>query len=64
MGPQVQFGAVDGVQIRYADSGRSRERTILLTSPRPESPYAFAPMWTSLAEHARLFAVDRKSRRP
>jgi pimeloyl-ACP methyl ester carboxylesterase len=30
----------------------------VLTSPWPESVYAFAPMWASLAEHARLFAVD------
>ena len=31
---------------------------MLLTSPWPESVYAFAPMWATLAEHARLFAVD------
>jgi pimeloyl-ACP methyl ester carboxylesterase len=31
---------------------------ILLTSPWPESVYAFAPMWASLAENARLFAID------
>jgi pimeloyl-ACP methyl ester carboxylesterase len=30
----------------------------VLTSPWPESVYAFAPMWASLSEHARLFAVD------
>jgi pimeloyl-ACP methyl ester carboxylesterase len=30
----------------------------LLTSPWPESLYAFAPMWATLAERARLFAVD------
>jgi pimeloyl-ACP methyl ester carboxylesterase len=46
------------VRIRFADSGGSRERTLLLTSPWPESVYAFAPMWGRLAEHARLFAVD------
>jgi pimeloyl-ACP methyl ester carboxylesterase len=56
--PQVQFRAVDGLRIRYADSGRSQEPTILLTSPWPESVYAFAPIWSILAEHARLFAVD------
>jgi pimeloyl-ACP methyl ester carboxylesterase len=54
----VQFRTVDGVRIRYADSGGSREPVVLLTSPWPESVYAFAPMWASLAEHARLFAVD------
>ena len=56
--PQVRFRTVDGVRIRYADSGGSRERTVLLTSPWPESLYAFTPMWTTLAEHARLFAID------
>lgn len=49
---------IDGVRIRYADSGGSQEPTLLLTSPWPESVYAFAPMWATLAEHARVFAVD------
>jgi len=56
--PEVQFRPVDGLRIRYADSGGSQEPTLLLTSPWPESVYAFAPMWATLAEHARLFAVD------
>jgi pimeloyl-ACP methyl ester carboxylesterase len=56
--PQVRFRTVDRVRIRYADSGGPHERTVLLTSPWPESVYAFAPMWTTLAEHARLFAID------
>jgi pimeloyl-ACP methyl ester carboxylesterase len=56
--PQVQFRTVDEVRIRYADSGGAQEPTLLLTSPWPESLYAFAPIWTTLAEHARLFAVD------
>ena len=43
-----QFRMIDGVKIRYADSGGSQEPTILLTSPWPESVYAFAPMWTTL----------------
>jgi pimeloyl-ACP methyl ester carboxylesterase len=53
-----RFRTIDGVRIRYADSGGSHERALLLTSPWPESLYAFAPMWATLAEHARLFAVD------
>ena len=56
--PHVQFRTVDGVRIRYADSGGTRQPAILLTSPWPESVYAFAPMWPELAVHARLFAVD------
>ena len=58
MTPQVRFRSVDGIRIRYADSGGSREPVVLLTSPWPESVYAFAPMWDSLSAHARLFAVD------
>jgi pimeloyl-ACP methyl ester carboxylesterase len=55
---QPQFGTIDGLKIRFADSGGSNDPVVLLTSPWPESVYAFAPMWTTLAEHARLFAVD------
>jgi pimeloyl-ACP methyl ester carboxylesterase len=53
-----QFRTVDGVRVRCAESDGPPERTILLTSPWPESVYAFAPIWSSLAEHAQLFAVD------
>jgi pimeloyl-ACP methyl ester carboxylesterase len=55
---RVDFRTVDGLQIRYADSGGLQEPAVLLTSPWPESLYAFAPMWAKLAEQARLFAVD------
>ena len=55
---ETRFRTVDGVRIRYADSGGSHGPTILLTSPWPESLYAFAPIWSSLAQHARLYAVD------
>jgi pimeloyl-ACP methyl ester carboxylesterase len=53
-----QFRMIDGIKVRYADSGGPHESVMLLTSPWPESIYAFARMWTTLAEHARLFAVD------
>ena len=56
--PQVRFITVDGLRIRYAESGATREPTLLLTSPWPESVYAFTPMWSTLAERARLFAID------
>jgi pimeloyl-ACP methyl ester carboxylesterase len=55
---EPRFRTIDGVKIRYADSGGSREPVVLLTSPWPESLYAFAAMWATLAEHASLFAVD------
>src|SRR5690242_5891582 len=56
--PQVQFRTVDGLRIRYADSGGSHGPTVVLTSPWPESVYAFTSMWPALSEQARLFAVD------
>lgn len=56
--PQVRFRIVDGVRIRYADSRSSQKPAVVLTSPWPESVYAFAPIWASLSGHARLFAVD------
>jgi pimeloyl-ACP methyl ester carboxylesterase len=55
---EPRFRTIDGVRVRYADSGGSHETVVLLTSPWPESVYAFAPMWVTLAEHARLFAAD------
>src|SRR4051812_38357114 len=55
---EPQFRTIDGLKVRYADSGGSHEPVVLLTSPWPESVYAFAPMWATLAAHARLFAVD------
>jgi pimeloyl-ACP methyl ester carboxylesterase len=55
---EPQFRMIDGLKIRYVDSVGSKEPTVLLTSPWPESVYAFAPMWATLSEHARLFAVD------
>ena len=58
MTPQVRFQTIGGVRIRSADSGASHKPAVVLTSPWPESIYAFAAMWTPLSEHARLFAVD------
>jgi pimeloyl-ACP methyl ester carboxylesterase len=55
---EPRFRTIDGLKIRYADTGGSHDSTLLLTSPWPESLYAFAPMWATLAAHARVFAVD------
>ena len=55
---EPRFRPIDGVRIRYADSGGSLKPTLLLTSPWPESVYAFAPMWATLVEHTRVFAID------
>jgi hypothetical protein len=56
--PDVRLRNVDGVRVSYADSGGTAEPTIVLSSPWPESLYAFAPLWATLSPHARLFAVD------
>ena len=56
--PHVRFRTIDGVRIRYAGSGSSHKRAVVLTRPWPESVAAYAPAWASLAGHARLFAVD------
>lgn len=53
-----QQRTIDGVRIRYADSGGTQTRTLLLTSPWPESIFAFARVWPTLSEQARLFAID------
>ena len=55
---EPQFRTIDRLRIRYADSGGTTGPTVLLTSPWPESLYAFAPMWATLARRARLFAID------
>ena len=55
---EPRFRTIDGLNIRCADTAGSHDPTLLLTSPWPESLYAFAPMWATLAERARLFAVD------
>jgi pimeloyl-ACP methyl ester carboxylesterase len=55
---EPRFRTIDGLRIRYADSGGSEEPVVLLTSPWPESVFAFAPMWTTLAERAHLLALD------
>jgi len=57
---KAQFRTIDGLQMRVAESEQheSRRPTLLLTSPWPESLYAFTPMWSTLAEHARLVAID------
>ena len=54
----TQIVLVDELQIRYADSGTAEGPVILLTSPWPESLFAFRRVWPALAPAARLVAVD------
>jgi pimeloyl-ACP methyl ester carboxylesterase len=55
---QTKTVPVDGLQIRYADSGTAAGPVILLTSPWPESLFAFRRVWPILAQTGRLVAVD------
>src|SRR6266404_8927165 len=54
---QTQFRVIDGLSIRFAESG-NRDDHALLLSPWPESLYAFEPMWSRLAEKTHLVAID------
>jgi pimeloyl-ACP methyl ester carboxylesterase len=53
-----QFHTLDGLSVRYAESVSSHGPALLLTSPWPESLYAFRRVWDALAPHARLLAID------
>jgi len=60
---RMQFRVIDGLTIRFAQSrlasaGRQEQEHALLLSPWPESLLAFEPVWTPLAEHAHLVAID------
>jgi pimeloyl-ACP methyl ester carboxylesterase len=55
---QTRFRTIDGTKVRYAESDPIDGPTILLTSPWPESVHAFTSMWSTLAEHAHLYAID------
>src|SRR5262249_47924283 len=54
---QTQFRPIDGLSIRCAES-EDRDQHALLLSPWPESLFAFAPMWSRLAERTHLVAID------
>jgi pimeloyl-ACP methyl ester carboxylesterase len=56
--PQIGYRTVDGLQIRFADSGGSASQQLVLTSPWPESLRAFDRIWSRLAGIGRLLAID------
>jgi pimeloyl-ACP methyl ester carboxylesterase len=51
------FRAIDGVSIRFVES-EPRNTDALLLSPWPESVFAYEPIWSRLAEHTHLVAID------
>src|SRR5713226_3353628 len=53
----TQVRKIDGLSIRYAESD-ARDVSAILLSPWPESLFTFEQMWSRLAEHAHLVAID------
>ena len=53
-----QFQVIDGLRIRYVTSGDGKGRPVLLTSPWPESIYAYHLIWPTLSRAAPLVAID------
>jgi pimeloyl-ACP methyl ester carboxylesterase len=54
---QMEFRVIDGLSVRFAESG-DRDDHALLLSPWPESLLAFEPAWTRLATGTHLVGVD------
>jgi pimeloyl-ACP methyl ester carboxylesterase len=54
---KTQVKKIDGLSVRYAES-EPRAVSAILLSPWPESLYTFEQMWSRLAEHAHLVAID------
>jgi len=52
-----RFRTIDGLSIRYAESGPRDDHAILL-SPWPESIYCYEPTWGRLASDTHLVAID------
>jgi len=52
----IAWQTIDGLKIRYAQSGRGEK--VVLFSPWPESIFAFAPVWNGLTKHFDVLAID------
>ena len=48
----------DGVKIRFAEAGHGGRETVVMTSPWPESLFAFRKLWDRLAEQFHVVAID------
>ena len=54
----TSYQPVDGVGVRVAKTDGGLDETLILTSPWPESLYAFESTWSALSGQANLVAVD------
>ena len=59
----VTTSQVDGLEIRFTRGGRSDGVPLLLTSPWPESIYAFRAIWPKIEALGPLIAVDLPSQK-
>ena len=56
---KIGYRTIDGIRIRCAECGGGpATQSILMTCPWPESMYAFAQIWSSLAQRFRVHAMD------
>ena len=55
---RVDTATIDGLQIRFARTGASTGIPVLLTSPWPESIYAFRGATAELGKHFPLLLID------
>ncbi len=56
---RIGYRTIDGIRIRCAEcGGEGATQSILMTCPWPESMYAFAQIWSPLAQRFRVHALD------
>jgi pimeloyl-ACP methyl ester carboxylesterase len=55
---QTAVREADGVKVRFAEAGRGRSEAVVLTSPWPESLFAFRKVWDRLAGQFHVCAID------
>jgi pimeloyl-ACP methyl ester carboxylesterase len=53
-----EFRRADNLKVRFTESGEGAEETVVLTSPWPESLFAFRKVWDRLAEQFHVVAID------
>jgi pimeloyl-ACP methyl ester carboxylesterase len=58
MAMDLAIREADGVKIRFAEAGQGGNETAILTSPWPESLFAFRKIWDRLADQFHLVAID------
>src|SRR5579862_3953250 len=56
MGPAMR--EADGVMVRFAEGGHAESDVVVLTSPWPESLFAFRKLWDRLSEQFHVVAID------